>query len=168
MAKFWLLMLASSFCLATEVISVGIRTGFRYADLDHQCYLPPLAENFTLAAEMNETKMTRAILRKNFLSGYSQMIELDSNEMSNIVSYNKGDLWKLTSWTVSGRLLEMLLWGGTDQGVDTCFPPEPLTTMNPSQFTFQFSQTDSNKAVFQGITKSGKAYRIELSLSQDI
>ena len=168
MAKFWLFLLGSSFCFAADVLSIGIRTEFRYADLDHQCYLPPLAENFTLAAEVEENKITRATLRKNLLSGYSKKIELTPSEIADISSAYKPEHWVLEGWAVSGRVLEMLLWGGTDQGVDTCFPPESLETIAPSQFAFRFKGSDSNKAVFKGKTKSGKAYRIELSLSQDI
>jgi len=168
MAKLWSVLFLCSMGFGADILSLGIRTEFRYADIDHQCYLPPLAENFTLAAEIDGHQITRATLRKNMLSDYSQIIELSSEEIAELTPLAKGSQWQLSQWKLSGRVLEMIFLGGKDQGLDTCFPPEPLATVSPQTFDFVFSSADSNKAVFTGETKSGKAYRIELSLTQDI
>jgi len=160
--------------MGAEVLSIGIRTSFRYEDLKHQCYLPPMAINFFLAAELEGGQITKMELRKTLMKGYSKILELSAEEISQI-QFQKADshLW-LKNWQVSGRVLDMLIYGGTDQGFDTCYPAEDLTSIEPSSFTFTFlSETteklysDSNEAHFEGTTKGGNAYRIDLLLVQD-
>jgi len=176
MIKFLLAFSLSLPCFASDVLSVALRTEFRYADFETQCYLPGIAENFHFSAEVKEGRVVRALLRKVLLSGYSEVLELDANEMKNIeVVEFAHSLW-VRNWKVSDRVLGMLIRGGTDQGLDTCYPPEELASVKPESFIFMFSglsgskkpaYVDSNKAVFQGSTASGKPYRIELALTQD-
>jgi len=174
LAKFWMILFLASVSFGTDVLSIGIRTSFRYEDLKHQCTLPPVAVNFILAAEVQDGQITKMELRKTQMKGYSKVLELSPEEISQI-QMQKADshLW-LKNWQVSGRVLEMLFYGGTDQGLDTCYPPESLTSIEPSSFTFTFPSeqteklySDSNEAHFEGTTKSGNAYRIDLLLVQD-
>ena len=174
MAKFWMILFLASVSFGTDLLSIGIRTSFRYEDLKHQCYLPPVAINFVLAAELEDGQITKAELRKTLMNGCSKILDLTADEISHI-QFQKGDshLW-LKNWQVSGRVLEMLFNGGTDQGMDTCYPPETLASVQPLAFTFTFPSTqseklysDSDEAHFGGTTKSGRAYRIDMFLVQD-
>lgn len=160
---------------ATDVLSVGIRTHFKYADMDLQCSLPGVARNFVLSAELNEGKVTKAKLRKTHLDTYSEVLELEGNELDSFqITEKQGHLW-VKKWEVSGRVLALLMRGGKDQGYDTCYPPHALSTLSPESFLFDFSAhpstalpwSDSNTGVFKGVTEKGNPYRIELQLIQD-
>lgn len=176
MIKFLLAFLICNPLLAADVFSVALRTEFRYADFETQCFLPGMAENFRFSAEVENGRVVRAILKKVLLSGFSEVLELDPSEMKNIEIHEVSHSLWVKSWPVSGRVLWMLMRGGTEQGLDTCYPPEDLASVNPSAFQFVFQGldnggnpffVDSNTAVFQGKTISGRNYRIELSLTQD-
>jgi len=174
MAKFWMLLFLASVSFGKDIFSVGIRTSFRYEDLEKQCYLPPMANHFVLAAEVESGAIQSAKLKKTMLDGYSQVLDLTESEIRDIQPQEiKGRLW-LKSWKVTERVLSMLLYGGTDQGFDTCYPPSGIETIEPASFTFEFNSgsnekmySDSNEALFGGTTKKGAPYRIELFLVQD-
>lgn len=175
MSKFLLLLFSTSLCWGSELLSVGLRTGFEYADLDHACSLPPLSRTFVFTAETNGVSLSEGKLKKTELAGYSKIIELTPTELADIEVQRSGGTFWLKRWKVSGRLLHALFYGGIDQGIDTCFPPEKLASIEPDVFTFDFEAptsenthyTDSNLAVFKGTTQSGKTYRIEMMLIQD-
>jgi len=165
----------TSIGFATDVLSVGIRTHFKYADMDMQCSLPGMARNFVLSAEVNSGKVTKAKLRKTHLDTYSEVLELEGNELDSIqISEKQARLW-IKKWEVSGRVLDLLMRGGKDQGYDTCYPPHALSTIDPESFLFDFPAhsstalpySDSNTGVFKGLTEKGNPYRIELQLIQD-
>jgi len=165
----------ASIGFATDVLSVGIRTHFKYADMEMQCSLPGMARNFVLSAELREGKVTKAKLRKTQLDKFSEVLEFEGDELDSIqVTEKQGSLW-VKKWEVSGRVLGMLMRGGKDQGFDTCYPPHALSTIDPESFLFDFSAhpstalpySDSNTGVFKGITEKGNSYRIELQLIQD-
>lgn len=174
MAKVWLFLFFASMGFGMDIFSIGIRTSFRYEDMEKQCYLPPLANTFVLAAELNGSTIVRAKLKKTMLDGYSKIIELSEEEIADINAHKIDSRLWLKSWKVSGRVLGMLLYGGTDQGFDTCYPYQGIDSIQPDTFTFEFnkggvekSYSDSNEAQFAGATKNGGAYRIELLLVQD-
>ncbi|NBX81466.1 hypothetical protein EBQ90_00010, partial [bacterium] len=58
MSKFLLLLFSTSLCWGSELLSVGLRTGFEYADLDHACSLPPLSRTFVFTAETNGVSLS--------------------------------------------------------------------------------------------------------------
>lgn len=175
MGKLLLLLFTTSLCWGNELLSVGLRTGFDYADLDHTCSLPPLSRTFVLTAETDGVSLIQGKLKKTELAGYSKVIELNPEELADVeIQRSGGTLW-LKRWKVSGRLLHALFYGGIDQGIDTCFPPGKLASVEPDVFIFDFespasentNHSDSNLAVFKGTTQTGKTYRIELMLIQD-
>lgn len=173
-----LFFLLSSWAFSADILSVGLSTNFTYSDYDSHCHLQPLARNFSLSAEIEGSQVTRAQLRKLLLDGFSETLELNEEELKGIkYSEAKSELL-LTELMASSGMLEMLFRGGSDQGFDKCLPPEKLTVIEPSSFTFSFvpklindklpPYVDSNKGVFHGTTQSGKSYRIEMSLSQEL
>lgn len=169
--------LLSSLAFGTDILSVGLSIDFKYADYDTQCNILPLGRNFTLSAELDGSQITRAKLRKNHLNTFSETLELNEEEMRGIEIVEVGTHLLVKNFTASHRMLEMLFRGGSDQGIDSCSPPERLATIQPGLFTFDFKISatggvpypyiDSTRGVFQGTTESGKTYRIELALTQD-
>lgn len=175
MAKYFLVLLLSSVSFGADVLALGIRTGFRYSDLDHQCYLPPLGRNFTFSAEIEKGSVIRAKLKKNLLDSFSEILELNSEEIKDIQVQELGTTLWIKQWRVSGRVLDMLIRGGSDEGYDACSPPEKLASIRPDSFDFifdfknggAFSYHDSNLGVFQGQTESGRTYRFELEMIEE-
>lgn len=160
---------------STDILSVGLRTSFKYADMDTQCSLPGMARNFVLSAEIDGDQVTKAKLKKTHLDKYSEVLDLEEAELDSIeIAEKQGTLW-IKKWEVSGRVLALLIQGGKNQGYDSCYPPKALSTISPESFLFDFSlsqatalpYSDSNTGIFKGLTESGDPYRIELQLIQD-
>lgn len=174
MAKYWIVFLLASISFGSDVISIGLRTSFRYEALEKECSLPPLGDHFIFSAILEGNKITQAMLKKTMVDGYSEVLELLPEEIAEIeVQSINSHIW-LKRWRVSGRILERLLYGGTDKGFDTCYPFHGIETIQPDFFVFEFKNTvaganysDSNEAHFTGNTKKGQAYEIELFLVQD-
>lgn len=174
MSKFLIGLFLASASFGADIFSIGISTSFRYTDMEKQCYLPPLGNNFVLVAERNGEKIIKAQLKKTMLEGYSEILDLTSDDIAGIETQSIGARQWLKTWRVSGKVLAMLLYGGTDQGFDTCYPYQGIADIDPSTFVYNFtvkgsetSYSDSNEAQFWGSTKKGTTYHIEMYLIQD-
>ncbi|MFM8269925.1 MAG: hypothetical protein ACKN9V_07025 [Pseudomonadota bacterium] len=174
MTKFLIGLFLASAAFGADIFTVGISTSFRYEDMEKQCYLPPLSNNFVLAAETEGNKIIKAKLKKTRLDGFSQILDLSSEDIAGIETQWIDSRQWLKTWRVSGKVLAMLLYGGTDQGFDTCYPYQGIDGLEPDSFVFTFTvkgikatYSDSNEAHFSGATKDNQPYRIEMYLIQE-
>jgi len=171
------LIFLSSVSFATDILSVQLGTDFTYADMDSDCHLQPLGKRFTLVAESENNQIVRARIRRRLMSNKVEVMELSEQEMSELQFSNLGDTLFLTRLLASPRMIDMLFRGGSEE-VLKCVPPEGIATMEPPTFLFEFAphliegkppiHNKSNRAVFRGTTKSGKAFRIDLFVTQEL
>ena len=177
MRIFIFLLFISSFSFATDILSVHLSTDFSYADLDSDCHLQPLGKRFSLVAEVENSQITRARLRRKLISNKVEALDLNSQEIAQLEFETLGDTLFITRLAASSRMLDMLFRGGSEE-VLKCLPPEEVVSLDPASFVFEFVPTlidgkapvytKSNKAVFRGATKTGKAFRIDLVVTQEL
>lgn len=171
-----LVFFLSTLGFSKDILSVNLSTDFTYSDLDSSCHLYPLGKKFTLAAELEGGEILNAKLRRPLMDKTVVIIELNEEEMGGIEFQNNNGYFILTRLAASPRILSMLFQGGSEE-INKCVPAEELISTSPSNFVFEFTapspdeklpiKTHSNKAIFNGTTKSGKTYRIELILNQE-
>lgn len=162
---------------SSDVFNVGLRVNLEYSDLYNHCKLSALVEPYRLSAELNEGKVTRALLRKSARFQTEKTIELTEAENQSLEIREEANQMWIKQLFVSPELLKALLFSGEGFGSDTCVPPAGIDTVFPEQVTFDFGVESvgyllphlitSQEVILRGKTQENTSFRIRLSLTQD-
>ncbi len=164
--------LGASSAPGTEILWLTVKPSFSYRDFSTVCSNQFYPQTLYFGAEVEGLEVKKAVFRDS-LGPIATQITLTAEELKGFVigEDKKGQLW-LKTVTMKGRLLSWMFFEAGGSGLSSCKPPQPLASIDPALFSFQFNiekggeTAESNLAKFQGKLKDGAAYQAELQFSE--
>lgn len=171
-----LLLLMSTTAFATDIMWLKLTVHFSYRDFSIVCSTQSFMGRLYFGAEVEGTKVTKAVIKTYPSDLFGQKIILSETEANAIELYvdPAGGFW-LKQLPLSSGLLNWAFFHASDD-FEKCRPPQPLSSIDPSQLSFVFStealgesasSSDSQVGKFKGRLKDGSAYQAKLSFTEE-
>jgi len=152
---------------SAEVVWLELTPVLNYRDLSTNCKTDGYFHQY-LGAEIEGREVKAAVLKAGGLEVYHRGISFKSNELASIRFEKDGfDRKWLTGLQLNERLIRWVL-ENSGSALDGCTPSQPLVTVTPDPFAFNFKVESlgagpkyiaSNFGKFGGTRKDGRAYQ---------
>lgn len=159
----------------TEIFWVRLEKIFSYRDIDRFCTTKDMPTTFLFGAELVDDEVRAAVFKYGSFEPLSEKLPFTSDELKGIkFNLDKSKRKWIESIDLNARQLNWIFTRGG--GMDGCVPTQPLATLGPNDFTYEFNlseilvdpQITSSLGKFSGKRKDGRLYQSSLALTQKL
>jgi len=174
-----LVLNGEAFCTQPDIMWVKLQVNRKYQDADVKCFGTSAQGQLLFSAELQDGVVTTAQLQ-NFphvwpYSAIYQALPLSARETRSIKLYqDKRGEWWLTQLVLSELSLRWALYE-SGRRYSFCPAPQPLETVTPKGFTFDFETeglkeeiwiSESNSTDVSGTRKDGRPFTGSIQITQ--